>query len=199
MESRIKNLIFDIGGVIILRKKVDFSKFEEEFSLSKERIENIVKICFKEKMINKDFEERNFFKENFSHLLGWKDYRRILRKIYGGETANKTLLNWIQGKKKKYKIFLLTNNTIALRFLLKEKFKIDHLFDFVFNSAKIGLAKPDPKLFEYLLEKAGVDPQECLFVDDNLKNIEAAKNIGFLTILFENNKKFLSKVQELGI
>ena len=199
MKQKIKNLIFDVGGVIILTKKVDFSKFDKMFSLRAGTMEKIVRTCFSKKMTDKDFDEKSFFEENFSHLLSWTDYQKILERIYKTEKTNKPLLNWIKKKKKTYKMFLLTNNTAALKPLLKEKFKIDHLFNFVFNSAEIGLAKPDPKLFEYLLKKIKTSPRECLFIDDKPENIEVARKIGFLSILFENNKKFLTKMRELGL
>lgn len=199
MNQKIKNLIFDIGGVIILNKRIDFSKFDKEFSLEKSTMEKIVKTCFRKKMTNKNFNEKSFFQENFSQLITWTDYQKILERIFEAEKTNKSILNWTQIKKKKYKIFLLTNNTAALNCLLKEKFKINYLFDFVFNSAEIGLAKPDPKFFRYLLEKIGASPEECLFVDDNPENIKSAENIGFLAILFENNKKFLARMKELRI
>jgi len=198
-KPRIKNLIFDLGGVIILAERVNFSKFNKEFSLRRGTIEKIVKTCFNKKMIDKNFDERLFFKENFSRFLSWLDYQKILEKIHRTERVNKSLLNWIKKKKREYKIFLLTNNTVALNHLLKEKFKIKNFFDLVFNSAKIGLAKPDSKLFEYLLEKIGASSKECLFVDDNPKNIKSARNIGFLAILFKNNKEFLARIQELRI
>lgn len=194
-----QNLIFDLGGVIVLRKKVDFSKFDKEFSLEQGTIEKIVNTCFSKKMIDKKFNERSFFEKNFSHLFSWTDYQKILEKLYREERVNKSLLDWIKRKKKIYKIFLLTNNTVVLKPLLKEKFKIDHLFDFVFNSAEIGLAKPDARFFEYLLKKIEASPEECLFVDDNPRNIRSARNIGFLAILFKGNKKFWKRLGELGI
>jgi len=199
MSRKIKNLIFDIGGVIILRKNIDFFKFDKKFKLEVGTIEKIVNTCFKKKMVDKNFKEKPFFEKNFFHFLNWSDYQKILEKIYETEKVNRSLLNWIKKKKKKYKIFLLTNNTAVLRSLLKEKFKMDYFFYFIFNSAEIGLTKPSPKFFEYFLKKIQSSPRECLFVDDNLKNIRVAKKIGFLAILFENNKDFLARIQKLGI
>ena len=66
MKQKIKNLIFDVGGVIILTKKVDFSKFDKMFSLRAGTMEKIVRTCFSKKMTDKDFDEKSFFEENFA-------------------------------------------------------------------------------------------------------------------------------------
>ena len=196
---KIKNLIFDIGGVIVLNKKVDFSKFDNKFSLPKGKAKEIVMGCFSKKMTDKNFDEKTFFQKNFSNSLNWKNYQKMLKEIFKNEKVNTSLLNWIEKRRKNYKIYLLTNNTAALHRLLREKFKIESIFDSVFNSAEIGLAKPDLEFFKYLLKKIGTSSEECLFVDDNPKNIKSAENIGFRAILFENNKKFLERAKELGI
>ena len=199
IKSEIKNLIFDIGGVIIFKKRIDFLKFDNSFSFKTGTTKKIIDICFKEKMLDKDFDEKSFFSSRFSNLLNWEDYQKILKEIYKTETVNKDILTWIEKKKKRYKIFLLTNNTKNIRDLLKNRFKIDYLFSFIFNSAEIGLAKPDRKFFEYVLNEIDSPAKNCLFVDDNSKNTEAAKNIGFSTILFNGNANFFENIEKMNI
>jgi len=199
MNQKIRNLIFDIGGVIILNKRIDFSKFDKRFAQPEGTTKEIVISCFNKKMTDKNFDEKSFFQKKFSCILTWRNYQKILKEIFESEKVNKSLLDWIKKRRRNYKIHLLTNNTAALNRLLKEKFKIQNLFDSVFNSAEIGLAKPNSKFFKYLLKKISASPKECLFVDDNPENIKSAENIGFLAILFENNKKFLAKMKELEI
>ncbi len=195
LNLKVKNLIFDIGGVIILRDEIGSFKFDREFSLKEGTIENIAKTCFKKKSVDRNFNEKSFFHENFSHILSWTDYQGILERVYKAERLNKELLSWIKKNKKKYKISILTNNTITIDILLREKFKIHHLFDYVFVSGEIGLVKPDPKIFEYVLKKLKAKPEECLFVDDNSENIKSAEKLGFYTILFTNNKDFFEKLK----
>ncbi|MCD6177795.1 HAD-IA family hydrolase, partial [bacterium] len=112
---------------------------------------------------------------------------------------NKSLVNWIRKKRQKYTICLLTNNTIVLERLLKERFKIYSDFDVVFNSATIGISKPDPKLFKYMLKKIKAKSKECLFIDDNPGNVKTAKKLGFNTILFTTNKDFFKKVSMFNL
>jgi len=120
----------------------------------------------------------------------------VLGRTFESERVNKSLISWIQRKKRNYLICALTNNTAILNRLLKKKFKIYHIFDYIFNSAKMGLAKPDPKFFKYVLKKLKTKPKECLFIDNNLENIKTAKNLGFSTIIFLNNRDFFKKIKK---
>jgi len=121
----------------------------------------------------------------------------VLGRTFESERVNRTLVSWIKKKKKNYTICALTNNTAILDRLLKKKFKIYYIFDHIFNSAEMGLVKPNPKFFKYTLKKLKAKPKECLFIDNNPENIKAAKKIGFSVILFLTNKDFLEKIKNL--
>jgi HAD superfamily hydrolase (TIGR01509 family) len=71
-------------------------------------------------------------------------------------------------------------NTIALKYW-KEQFDFS-IFDLYINSAKVGIKKPDPKIFLVTCRKLVVKPNECLFMDDSLENIKAAKKLGMQVI-----------------
>lgn len=193
-KSKIKYLIFDIGGVIVLSKRIDFKKFDRKWSLPEGTIQNIVDSCFKKMSLDKNFNLKKYFSDTFSHLLRFRQYKEVTNELFKSERINKSLIDWIRKKRKKYTICLLTNNTAILNRLLKKKFKIYNDFDYIFNSAEIGFSKPDPKFFKYVLGKLETKPKECLFVDNNPNNIKVAKNLGFFTILFITDKNFFKKI-----
>ena len=56
-----------------------------------------------------------------------------------------------------------------------------------FTSYDLGLLKPDPLIYKVVLQKLGAKPQEVIFIDDKKKNIEAAKSLGILGIVFNRN------------
>jgi len=58
------------------------------------------------------------------------------------------------------------------------------LADHVVNSARVGLAKPDPRIYRLAAELAGTPPERCLFVDDSEENVEAAAALGMRTVHF---------------
>ncbi|MCP6719298.1 MAG: HAD-IA family hydrolase [Patescibacteria group bacterium] len=199
IKPKIKHLIFDFGGVIVTREPFNFSKFDRKFDLEEGTIKDIVSTFVMKKSIDSSFDEKTSFQKNFSYLLSWKDYEEILEKIYKTEGLNQEIIDWIQEKKKECKISLLTNNSSDIHILLKERFEIEHIFDYIFVSGDIGLAKPDPEIFKYTLKNIRADAKECLFIDDSMENIESAKKLGFSTILFIENKDFFEKVRLVKI
>lgn len=198
-KTKIENLIFDIGGVVVLSKKIDFTKFDRKWSLPNGTVKKIVDTCFKKMSLDKNFNLRKYFKENFSHLLSFKQYQEVTNQLFKNERINKSLIRWVRKKKKKYVICLLTNNTAVLNRLLEKKFKIYQDFDYIFNSAEIGLSKPNTEFFKYVLKTLKTNPEQCLFIDDNLENIKTAKKLGFATVLFMNNEKFFEEIAKLRI
>ena len=68
------------------------------------------------------------------------------------------------------------------------------LFDKVFNSYRLGKCKKDPSLFEDVLEEMGFKPEQSLFVDDSVDNIERAQGRGLHTIHYQDKDSFLEKI-----
>jgi len=197
-KLKIKNLLFDIGGVIVLQKKVDFTRFDKKWSLPKGTVKEIVDFCFDKMSLSKDFNLKKYLSDTFSHYLSFKQYQEVTNQLFKSERVNKSLINWIRKNRKKYTICLLTNNTAILKRLLKKKFKIYQDFDFIFNSAEIGLSKPNTEFFKYVLKTLKTNPAQCLFIDNNPINVDVAKNLGFNAILFVTNKEFFRKISKFN-
>lgn len=95
---------------------------------------------------------------------------------------NKPYFDFLQEwKAEGKKLYLLSNiNVVAWRYY-RQRFPIFQIFDGLFLSYRLRLAKPDPHIFQKCLEKAGAQPEESLLVDDLKENIEAASRLGFKT------------------
>jgi putative hydrolase of the HAD superfamily len=65
-----------------------------------------------------------------------------------------------------------------------DRLGLTYFADAVVSSARVGLAKPDPRIYELAAQVAGVAPSRCLFVDDRLENVEAARALGMIGIHF---------------
>jgi len=195
----INYLIFDIGGVIIYAPKMDWEAQDRRLGLEIGTVKKIIDDCFRKRSLDSKFDETAYFVKTYAGILSWETYQCILAEFYASERPNYELITWIRSQKPKRKTFALTNNTVALNGLLREKFKIGDLFDGVFNSAEIGLAKPDPKLFQYILGRMNISAEECLFIDDNSKNTDAAAVLGFKIIIFTNNVDFKLHISQLGL
>lgn len=198
-RKTIKNLIFDVGGVVIFIKKINFALLDRKFKLPAGTIERIIRACSRQAVINKNFNERIFFEKRFPRLLSWKNYYRILLEWFATERLNRWLIRWVERKRKTHRIILLTNYTAKLKWRLEKKFRIAHHFDSIFNSADIGIIKPNRGIFRYLLKNIKAKAGECLFVDDKEINIKTAKKLGFKTILFKNNQQFKKQARKFRL
>jgi putative hydrolase of the HAD superfamily len=96
---------------------------------------------------------------------------------------------------KKYKLYLLSNtNSIHIERINEQLYKkynfknLNPLFDTVFLSHEIGMRKPNTDTFEYVLDEAGINANETLFIEDSIQHIESANNVGIQTRLWESNK-----------
>ena len=59
------------------------------------------------------------------------------------------------------------------------------------------MAKPDPAIYRLAAERLGVKPEECVFVDDLLENVEAAESIGMKGIVFKDYTDFLTNLNKI--
>ncbi|MBI4017315.1 MAG: HAD family hydrolase, partial [Candidatus Aenigmarchaeota archaeon] len=66
--------------------------------------------------------------------------------------------------------------------VLLKRFGIQDYFEAAVISGEARVAKPDKKIYELVLKRLGVNARECVFVDDRLQNLEAAKKLGFTTV-----------------
>lgn len=82
---------------------------------------------------------------------------------------------------------------------LEKKFDYHKLFHSKMYSFEAGISKPDRKSYELILEKLNAEPKECLFVDDNEKNTNAAKELGIEVINFKNPKQLEEELKKLKL
>lgn len=97
-------------------------------------------------------------------------------------------------KKQGKKVFLLSNISIGFAEQYTKNPQVAALlsqFDGLVFSGPIGLVKPERAIFQHILEKYDLVPHECLFVDDNLMNIQGAEAAGIQGYCFDGNVKKL--------
>ena len=92
---------------------------------------------------------------------------------------------------------MLTNNVREWAPLWRAKLPdIDDLFELVVDSAFVGMRKPDPEIYLLTVERmGGLEPQECVFLDDMAINCDAARALGMMAVRFETNEQSISEVR----
>lgn len=189
--SQIKNIIFDWGGVITNIDPVKSAEAFEELGFTDFR---------KHYGIAEQIEFYRLFEEG---KLSPSEFRNKLREYIPQHVSDEEIDNawsamlldtpparWeLLGRlKNNYRTFLLSNTSkihvdryFDYLFLQYETRGYRHLFEKVYFSFELGIRKPDLRIFEFVLKENSLIPDETLFIDDVLKNIEAAKNVGLLT------------------
>lgn len=187
----VKNVIFDIGNVIL--------KFNRDYLLSH----------FYQGDEYEFLKEKVFYKweELDEDLITLEDYnKRVLNSLppHLHAPAMAVLNNWeyymsyVDGivdlirelKLKGYNLYVLSNMT--RHFIPNEyRFPIFKEFDGIVYSAPIGMIKPNPKIFEYVIEKFNLIPKETVFIDDIKENLAAAARFKIKTFHFNNNTNLL--------
>lgn len=96
-----------------------------------------------------------------------------------------------------YRMGLLTNNVREWEPLWRAMFPVDELFEVVVDSAFVGTRKPGPEIYEITCERLGVQPGECVFVDDFHNNCEAAEALGMAAVWFQDNDQAIADLRAL--
>ncbi|MCJ7694674.1 MAG: HAD family phosphatase [Anaerolineaceae bacterium] len=129
-------------------------------------------------------------------------YTRIQRNLMSRRRINKPLERILKSLKGKYRTAILSNAGDQTRNTMENVFGFHKLVDKIIISAEEGMAKPNKELFEITLNRLDSQAEKCVFIDDLLENIEAAKAIGMKTIHHTDNDLTilaLSKHLEMGM
>jgi glucose-1-phosphatase len=129
--------------------------------------------------------------------LSKEEIRTFPGEFWGGDRLDHELVDTIRRLRPKYKTALLSNAWDDLRAALDEQWSIIHDFDEIIISAEVGLAKPDARIFELVLDRLQVAPSEAVFVDDFLQNVEGARAAGLQAIHFKNSQQARTDLNEL--
>jgi HAD superfamily hydrolase (TIGR01509 family) len=87
-------------------------------------------------------------------------------------------------RSRKVALWCLSNDVSEWSRKLRIRFGLDRYFQGFVISGDAGLRKPDPAIYRFMLKKAGIQPGDAIFVDDRLRNIQAADALGIRAILF---------------
>jgi len=195
----ITTIIFDVGGVLVKGDSKDFfEKTAEYLDVEKPDME-------KKKEVWNDMQRGKIsLQEAIKRILETTISNEEMEEIVDiwGENwkLDEDMVEFAKNLKKNYRLFILSN--VDRESI--EKFKDLHLksLNFVeekFHSWKLGMIKPDREIYEYVLEKIGAKPEECVFIDDRPENIEGAEKVGIHGIVFKNKEQLKNDLKILGV
>jgi len=202
--KNINAIIFDLGGVLIdwNPEYVYLDVFNGDRTKMQWFFDNICTHDWNENQdagypIAKATEER---------VALFPEHEDLIRMYYGrwtemlGESIFDTvdILDQLISKKQ-YKIVALTNWSKETFPIALERFDFLHWFEGIVVSGVEGTRKPFKEIYETTLNRFEIKPENSIFIDDNLRNIEAANNLGINGIHFKNPNLLKQQLQEYGI
>jgi putative hydrolase of the HAD superfamily len=190
--TMIEAVIWDFGGVLTSSPFEAFARFETERGLPVDIIRRTNATNHWENAWAK-FERAEVDIDAFDHLfaaeslaLGAKVRGQDVLPLLSGDLRPE-VVEALRRVKAKFKTGCITNNLPANaigsasgRSLYIAEVMV--LFDHVIESAKIGLRKPDPRIYQMMVEALGADPKNCVYLDDLGVNLKPAREMGMKTI-----------------
>ncbi len=182
----IKNIIFDLGNVVIPNPKMEVVK---QFFKDEKDAQVFNNYIFKSKywemmdlgkMTNEEVADK-IIENKLVDVSNYEEVRNFMMKWFSKRSLNEDVVEL--GKKLKlngYKVYILSNMASSTYEYFKEKSDFFGIVDGVVVSAYEGVKKPDNKIFEILLDRYKLDAEECLLIDDDdtNKTLEVANSLG---------------------
>lgn len=117
--------------------------------------------------------------------------------FFGGDVLDEALVDHIRRLHLTYRTGVISNAFDNARHLLMQVWRVGDAFDDLVISAEVGVMKPDPQIYQIALRGLGVLPQEAVFLDDALPNIQGARDIGMHAIHFRHPEQALQDLHAL--
>jgi putative hydrolase of the HAD superfamily len=201
----IKNLIFDWGGVVLtLDKDLCIKNFADVVGVPdfNEYLTPYLQKGFFAAYENGDITDQEFVEEikKISNRadVGYKEVEFALDSFLKEIPQYKVDL--INELAKKYNLYILSNNNPICWRISERMFDelseqpVKELFKQVFLSYRLNLSKPGKEIFLKVIEQAGFDPGESLFIDDAPANVETAASVGFKTLFYDVDKNLADEL-----
>jgi 2-haloacid dehalogenase len=205
--GKIAALVFDFGGVLM-----DWNPhylYRQFFDADSAKVDRFLKeIGFDE--WNRQFDRGYPFSEGVNQLIKrFPAYRELIQAY--DERWEETLAGPIEptvdilrelkarADQGEFVLYGLSNWSAEKFAAIRHKYQFFDWFRMIVVSGEEKLIKPDPRIFQVLLQKSGRLADECLFVDDSAANIKAANSLGFATIYFQAPEQLRMELCQRGL
>jgi len=109
----------------------------------------------------------------------------VIAAFFADDRLDRELVEYIRSLKQDHTMAVISNYTNILRGKINELWKIGDAFDELIVSAEVGIMKPDPGIYLIALERMNALPEESVFIDDFIENVEGAQAVGMHAIHFQ--------------
>jgi HAD superfamily hydrolase (TIGR01509 family) len=199
-QNRITTVIFDMGGVLL--RTVDPAPREaiaKRFGVTRRELEAFVfssetSLLSEEGKLS-DVAHWQTVMRHFGQPAG--DHFQLYDEYFAGDAIDQRLLAFAASLKPKYKLGLLSNAWENARPLLRARFDFIDTFDDSIFSYEVRSRKPDAAIYQAILDMMDAQPEEAVFIDDVLENVEGAQAVGMQALQFSGVETLISTLSDL--
>jgi putative hydrolase of the HAD superfamily len=204
--TEVKAVISDFGGVLTTPLLQSFMAFQDQTGITTEALGKGMQAATEANGDNPLFEmERGEITEvafldqltdSLEPLLGHRPEMHRFKEIYfEALEPNPEMIGLMQELKGSgYRMAMLTNNVREWEPFWRSMLPVDEIFETVVDSGFVGCRKPESRIYEITLERLGLAPEKCLFVDDVLVNCEGAEKAGMSAVHFQDTEQAIAGV-----
>jgi putative hydrolase of the HAD superfamily len=200
MVPPVKLLVFDMGHVFV---RFDWEKvcqgFCDRARVSRERFKTVLS-----EVAKLGYEsggcDTEYFLRRMNELLGSDISMEEFTALWNASfEEDPEMAELLQQLKESYPIYLLSNTNENHYAYLQGRYNVARHFAHLILSYEVGLAKPDTRIYQLVLERSGYAPSEIVFVDDLIPNVEAAAKVGLRTIQFVGIDDLKHRLADMGV
>ena len=196
---KIKAVFFDLGGVILRTEDPEpRTKLAESLALTYTEIDRLVFENESSKKASLGFINETQHWMNVAESLSQPESEvdHLRTEFFAGDVVDADLVALIRSLRPARKVGVISNAWSGMREWMDAR-NIGDAFDDMVISAEIGFAKPDPRIYQAALQNLNVDPGESVFLDDLLRNVEAARKVGMYAIHFLQPDQAVAELKDI--
>jgi putative hydrolase of the HAD superfamily len=205
----IRAVISDFGGVLTTPLLGSFAAFQDETGISAESLGQAMQRIAERDGEHPLFElergritEARFLdslRRELAHDLGHEPELHRFSEIYfEALDPNEPMIEEMRDLKARgYRMALLTNNVREWEPLWRGMLPVDEIFEVIVDSAFVGVRKPEPAIYELVVERigGGIGAADCLFVDDVEDNVTTARELGMAAVHFRSSEQAIREIE----
>jgi len=200
-NNPLKAVIFDVGGVLIVsHNRAGRQKWADRLGLDAWDFENFVFSgeSGRQAQLGQKSNQAHWRRLGRHFGLNSDELVQLRHDFFAGDHINQPLVDTVQRLRQAgYKTGILSNFGDNARRLWREVYPFIDYFDGIIISAEVKLMKPDARIYRLATDSVGVQPEEAVFIDDFIENIQGAKAIGMDGIHFTDTDTVQQKLGQL--
>lgn len=202
MESGMKNIIFDVGQVLVT---YDWESYLKSFGFPQEEYRLIGEKIFLSPVWDErdkgELSEEEYLRIFVEALPQYKeDVLRVMKESYRTISPRDYAETWVKYLKSQgYHLYILSNYSAYMLEHTRSRMTFLKYMDGEIFSCQVKQIKPNEDIYQTLLSTYGLDPRECVFLDDREENCQGARRLGIQAIQFKSFQQAAKELEKLGI